>query len=46
MSEIAELDTLLQAVLSLKPPGITKSTITSITKLCVDNVKVNYTSSS
>ncbi|KAL9088111.1 MAG: hypothetical protein Q9159_003309 [Coniocarpon cinnabarinum] len=39
MAAIAELDASLQALLTLKPPGVTKGRIQSITQLAVDNVK-------
>jgi len=38
---VAELDTSLQALNNLKPPGITKSTIAAVTTLCVQHIKVN-----
>ena len=44
MSVVAELDASLQALLDLKPPGVTKSRIASITTLCVENVKVLFSS--
>ncbi|KAI9669960.1 MAG: hypothetical protein M1831_006996 [Alyxoria varia] len=39
MAALAELDASLQALRELKPPGVTKSRISSITTLCVENVK-------
>ncbi|KAB8339149.1 hypothetical protein FH972_022085 [Carpinus fangiana] len=39
MAAVAELDAALQALRALKPPGVTKSRIASITQLCVENVK-------
>lgn len=38
-SAVAELETGLQAMLGLKPPGVSGSRITSITALCVGNVQ-------
>ena len=43
MAALAELDASLQALRELKPPGVTKSRISSITTLCVENVKVLFT---
>lgn len=40
-SPVAELDAGLQAMLSLKPPGVTGSRIQSITTLCTENVQVS-----
>ncbi|PNS14503.1 hypothetical protein CAC42_3789 [Sphaceloma murrayae] len=37
MSQVEELDTLLQSLQALKPPGASKSKIAAITQLCVDN---------
>ena len=39
-SAVAELEAGLQAMLSLKPPGVSGSRIQSITTLCVANVQV------
>lgn len=39
-SPVADLEVGLQAMLSLKPPGVSGSRITSLTKLCLDNVQV------
>ncbi|KPI42199.1 Rpb7-binding protein seb1 [Cyphellophora attinorum] len=38
-SAVAELDTVLQSMLSLKPPGATKPKIDAITSLCAANVQ-------
>ncbi|KAH8593289.1 hypothetical protein B0O99DRAFT_653419 [Bisporella sp. PMI_857] len=38
-SAVAELEAGLQAMLSLKPPGVSGSRISSITNLCVNNVQ-------
>ncbi|KAH8906961.1 hypothetical protein BR93DRAFT_968517 [Coniochaeta sp. PMI_546] len=38
-SPVAELEAGLQAMLGLKPPGVSGSRITSITTLCVNNVQ-------
>nr|XP_036584126.1 RNA-binding protein [Colletotrichum truncatum]KAF6793515.1 RNA-binding protein [Colletotrichum truncatum] len=38
-SAVADLEVGLQAMLGLKPPGVSGSRITSLTKLCVDNVQ-------
>lgn len=38
---VAELEAGLQAMLSLKPPGVSGSRITNITALCVANVQVS-----
>ncbi|KAF7509140.1 hypothetical protein GJ744_008367 [Endocarpon pusillum] len=38
-SAVAELDGYLQSMLSLKPPGVSGSKITSITSLCTANVQ-------
>jgi hypothetical protein len=40
-SVVAELETGLQGMLSLKPPGVSGSRITNITALCVANVQVS-----
>lgn len=42
MSAVAELEANLQAMLSLKPPGVSGSKVTNITALCVANVQVRY----
>lgn len=39
-SPVAELEAGLQAMLGLKPPGVSGSRITGITTLCVNNVEV------
>ncbi len=39
-SAVAELETGLQGMLALKPPGVSGSRITTITALCVANVQV------
>ncbi|KND94115.1 Rpb7-binding protein seb1 [Tolypocladium ophioglossoides CBS 100239] len=38
-SAVADLDTGLQAMLNLKPPGVSGSRITSLTTLCVVNIQ-------
>ncbi|KAK5462806.1 hypothetical protein LTS15_002518 [Exophiala xenobiotica] len=38
-SAVAELDTILQSMLNLKPPGVSGSKITSITSLCTANIQ-------
>jgi protein NRD1 len=38
-SAVAELDSILQSMLNLKPPGVSGSKITSITTLCTANVQ-------
>ncbi|KAI9840772.1 MAG: hypothetical protein M1837_001302 [Sclerophora amabilis] len=38
-SVVAELDTALQTMLSLKPPGVSGTKISSITNLCVANIQ-------
>ena len=40
MSCVAELDTILQSMLGLKPPGVTGGKIQSITSLCNANIQV------
>lgn len=40
MSVVEDLDESLQALRVLKAPGVTKARISSISTLCVDNVKV------
>lgn len=40
MSCVAELDTILQSMLALKPPGVTGGKIQSITTLCNANIQV------
>jgi len=40
-SVVAELEAGLQAMLSLKPPGVSGSRIANITTLCVANVQVS-----
>jgi protein NRD1 len=39
-SAVAELEAALQAMLALKPPGVSGSKISSITALCNANVQV------
>jgi protein NRD1 len=41
-SVVAELETGLQGMLALKPPGVSGSRITNITALCVANVQVSH----
>ncbi|KAK7403918.1 hypothetical protein QQX98_010325 [Neonectria punicea] len=38
-SAVADLETGLQAMLNLKPPGVSGSRITSLTSLCVSNIQ-------
>ncbi|KAI9886051.1 MAG: hypothetical protein M1823_002124 [Watsoniomyces obsoletus] len=38
-SVVAELDTALQAMLALKPPGVSGSKIVAITSLCTNNIQ-------
>jgi hypothetical protein len=45
-SAVAELDAGLQAMLALKPPGVSGSRIANITALCVANVQVSNTHAS
>ena len=45
-SVVAELEAALQAMLTLKPPGVSGSKISSITALCTSNVQVNARSPS
>lgn len=40
MSCVAELDTILQSMLALRPPGVTGGKIQSITALCNANIQV------
>lgn len=44
-SAVAELEASLQAMLSLKPPGVSGTRINSITALCTANVQVSFYSS-
>ena len=37
---VAELDGVLQSMLSLKPPGVTGGKISSVTALCNANIQV------
>ena len=37
---VAELDGILQSMLTLKPPGVTQSKISNVTALCNANIKV------
>lgn len=39
-SAVTDLETGLQAMLNLKPPGVSGSRITSLTSLCVANIQV------
>lgn len=41
-SAVTDLETGLQAMLNLKPPGVSGSRITSLTSLCVSNIQVSY----
>lgn len=41
-SPVAELEAGLNAMLGLKPPGVSGSQIKNLTALCVDNVQVGY----
>lgn len=41
-SAVMELDTYLQSMLNLKPPGVSGSKISSITSLCTANVQVSH----
>lgn len=45
MSCVAELDTILQSMLALKPPGVTGGKIQSITSLCNANIQVRLPAS-
>lgn len=45
MSCVAELDTILQSMLALKPPGVTGGKIQSITTLCNANIQVRLLTS-
>jgi hypothetical protein len=40
MAAMAELDSLLQSLQTLKPPGVTPTKVKAITALCVDNIQV------
>lgn len=40
MALIAELDQSLEALRALKPPGVSKSKVASITNLFVENIQV------
>jgi protein NRD1 len=40
MAAMEELESLLQSLQALKPPGITKTKIDAILAKCVDNVQV------
>ena len=37
---VAELDGILQSMLSLKPPGVTGGKIASVTAFCIANIQV------
>lgn len=39
-SAVADLETNLQAMLALKPPGVSGSRISAVTSLCIANVQV------
>lgn len=39
-SAVADLETNLQAMLGLKPPGVSGSKISTLTSLCIANVQV------
>lgn len=39
-SAVADLETSLQAMLALKPPGVSGSRISTVTSLCMANVQV------
>lgn len=39
-SAVADLETNLQAMLALKPPGVSGSRISTVTSLCIANVQV------
>jgi protein NRD1 len=39
-SAVTDLEAGLQAMLNLKPPGVSGSRITSLTSLCVANIQV------
>ena len=41
-SAVADLETGLQAMLNLKPPGVSGSRITSLTSLCLSNIQVCF----
>jgi glutamate-1-semialdehyde aminotransferase len=41
-SAVADLEAGLQAMLNLKPPGVSGSRITSLTALCVANIQVRF----
>lgn len=41
-SAVADLEAGLQAMLGLKPPGVSGSRITSLTSLCVSNIQVSF----
>ncbi|KAG8626003.1 hypothetical protein KVT40_006404 [Elsinoe batatas] len=43
MSQVDQLDPLLQSLQSLKPPGASKSKITAITQICVENIHLDST---
>lgn len=43
MAAMDELETLLQSLQALKPPGITKTKIDAITSTCVDNIQSEAT---
>lgn len=40
-SAVTDLEAGLQAMLNLKPPGVSGSRITSLTSLCVSNIQVS-----
>lgn len=39
-SAVADLETNLQAMLALKPPGVSGSRINNVTNLCMANIQV------
>lgn len=41
---VTDLEAGLQAMLNLKPPGVSGSRITSLTALCVSNIEVSHIS--
>lgn len=41
-SVVADVEAGLQAMLNLKPPGVSGSRITSLTTLCVNNIQVGF----
>jgi len=41
MSRVDDLEPQLKYLESIKPPGASKSTIASITQICIENIKVS-----